>query len=61
MSFADSSRKNDTDNSVSLSSDNRYQELSVDSLQDSRQLSTDTQSSTKTGKSVAVGNNNLLN
>lgn len=50
----DSSRKNDTDNSVSLSSDNRYQELSVDSLQDSRQLSTDTQSSTKTGKSVAV-------
>lgn len=50
----DSSRKNDTDNSVSLSSDNRYQELSVDSFQDSRQLSTDTQSSTKTGKSVAV-------
>lgn len=49
-----SSRRNDTDNSVSLSSDNRYQELSVDSLEDSRQLSTDTQSSTKTGKSVAV-------
>lgn len=49
-----SSRRNDTDNSVSLSSDNRYQELSVDSLEDPRQLSTDTQSSTKTGKSVAV-------
>lgn len=49
-----SSRKNDTYNSVSLSSDNKYEKLYVNSLEDSRHLSTETQSSTKTGKSVAV-------
>lgn len=57
ISLAGSSRKNESDNSESFSSFGKgLNSLNVNSFDDSSQLSTETQSSVRTGKSVAVGN-----
>lgn len=59
ISLAGSSRKNESDNSESFGSfslGKGLNSLNVNSFDDSSQLSTETQSSVRTGKSVAVGN-----